>query len=380
MRQDGRFSFFETGLEYTVVPLKSGSALMTVCVEHIKGETPPDMYRRLYRIIKKYKATPLMQWIFGGIHPVTRKTDVVTQRFVRDAEWPVIWLNGDGNPKPGVTSTQLIAIINPEKAVKAVRLGKGTPMVTYNDAHAQFGYIGGSLNLNAENDESVSAQADAAFEAMRTMCHFCHDAKFTDIARTWLYLDKLLVWYDDFNVVRTDFFNKMRIFTEGIVPSSTGIGAINQDGSSTSLSAFVVKPLSDKVKVEAVPSPLQCPALNYKSSFSRAHLITHPDYKQLLISGTASILPDGESEFIDEPYEQIKLTMQVVDKILEAQKFEWSEVTRAICYFKDYKDVAYYHEFLEKHHLPDFPTICVQADVCRDELLFEIELDAVKIR
>lgn len=373
-------SYFGEGVEYTVVPLKSGTALMTLCGEKLKGESNTAFYARVAKILKKEKASPLLQWVFGGIHPETRAKDAATERMVRDASCPVIWLNGDGNPKPGVTATQLIAIIKPKTKVQSTKIGKGTAITSYSDEFAEFGFIGGSLNIEAEQTGDVAKDAEASFEAMRALCHFCHNANFRDIARTWLYLDKLLDWYDEFNVVRTAFFKKMEIFTKGIVPSSTGIGAINQDGSSTSLSAFIVKPLSKKVKVAAVPSPLQCPALDYKSSFSRAHLVTHPDYKLLMISGTASILPGGESEYIDDCPKQIDLTMKVVEAILKAQKFKWSETTRAICYFKDIKDVKHYHDYLKRKKIPDFPTTCVQVDVCRDELLFEIELDLVKTK
>jgi len=49
---------------------------------------------------------------------------------------------------------------------------------------------------------------------------------FSHVARTWLYLDNLLDWYDDFNVVRTSFFRKHDVF-RGLVPASTGIGGSN---------------------------------------------------------------------------------------------------------------------------------------------------------
>ena len=34
------------------------------------------------------------------------------------------------------------------------------------------------------------------------------EMKFTDIVRTWLFNDRILEWYDEFNEVRTEFFKK----------------------------------------------------------------------------------------------------------------------------------------------------------------------------
>ena len=40
------------------------------------------------------------------------------------------------------------------------------------------------------------------------------DMEFTDIARTWIYLNDLLEWYDEFNVVRTQFFRERGTFED----------------------------------------------------------------------------------------------------------------------------------------------------------------------
>ena len=40
-----------------------------------------------------------------------------------------------------------------------------------------------------------------------------------------------------------------------------------------------------------LPSPLQCPALEYGSSFSRAAELRTPGWRRVVVSGTASILP-----------------------------------------------------------------------------------------
>lgn len=377
MKTSERVSVFKSGVSYTMVPTRGRASFLTVCVERFKGESSKHMLMRLEDIMIKQNAYPLIQWVFGGINPVSRIKDISVEQYIRFTPSPVIWLNGDGNPNAKVTCAQAFAIIRPRLSVSRLTSKQATPAVFYSDAYGEYGYIGGTIGLECEKSTPPEAQTEAALEAIRTLCRF-DGAKVTDIARTWFYLDRLLVWYDAFNVARTDFFKKTEIFKH-IVPSSTGIGAINADGAAVSLSAFIVKSPSGEVKSEAVPSPMQCPALDYKSSFSRAHLITHPDYKMLLVSGTASILPGGESAYETDCYKQVELSMQVVKAIMDEQKFNWLDVTRAICYFKNIDDVPHYLTYLEKNNIPDFPTLYVQTDVCRDELLFEIELDAIQV-
>ncbi|HOK54203.1 MAG TPA: Rid family hydrolase, partial [Armatimonadota bacterium] len=161
---------------------------------------------------------------------------------------------------------------------------------------------------------------------------------FVNIIRTWFYLDDIFSWYDEFNSVRTEFFSKKRIF-DGIVPASTGIGVRNQAGTAVVADVLAIKPKSDRVHIGMVPSPLQCPALEYGSSFSRAIEVTLPDLRRLYISGTASIKPNGETAHVGDIAAQIDLTMKVVQEILESRGMDWTDVNRAIAYFKYTDDI-----------------------------------------
>ena len=136
---------------------------------------------------------------------------------------------------------------------------------------------------------------------------------------------------------------------------------------------------TDQVKIQAVNSPLQNPALDYKSSFSRAVELKFPTHRNLLISGTASIDPVGKTAHPDNPEKQIRLTMEVVKAILESRNMDWGDLFRGIAYFKDMNYLPIYCRVAEELGIPRFPLAVSHADVCRDDLLFEIEVDAVKI-
>ena len=71
-------------------------------------------------------------------------------------------------------------------------------------------------------------------------------------------------------------------------------------------------------------------------------------------------------------------TMKAVYAILESRGYGWKDVSRAIVYLKEPSFRTAWQAWLAARGLPgDFAaeTVC---DVCRDEWLFEIELDAVR--
>jgi len=186
-----------------------------------------------------------------------------------------------------------------------------------------------------------------------------------------------LNWYDTFNKVRTAFFSQYGVF-DHLVPASTGIGAGNPFHAALVADALVVKPKNNFCKVQAIASPLQCPAVSYKSSFSRAVEISYPDLRHLLISGTASIAADGRTVHIGDPASQVEQTMKVVEAILVSRDMGWKDITRAIAYFKDMASLTLYEKYCTENNIPSFPMAVSHADICRDDLLFEIEVDAVK--
>jgi enamine deaminase RidA (YjgF/YER057c/UK114 family) len=200
-----------------------------------------------------------------------------------------------------------------------------------------------------------------------------------DVVRTWFYLDRILDWYDAFNHVRTCFFAEQEVF-DHLVPASTGVGGKNGGGAALVADAVAVQPKNDRIEIQAVPSPLQCPALEYGSSFSRAVELAAPDHRRLVISGTASIEPGGETVHVGDIGKQVALTMDVVQAILRSRSMDWGDVVRGVAYFKNGRDLPLYDTYCSSKGLPDFPFASVQGDICRDDLLFEIEVDAIQQR
>lgn len=229
----------------------------------------------------------------------------------------------------------------------------------------------------ADLTASRGDQTTSIFETIERVLK-AEGMKFEHLVRTWFYLDKILDWYDEFNAARTPFLKARGAFS-GLMPASTGIGIANRFGAAAVAGAIAIQ--RKVATVIEVPSPMQCPALNYKSSFSRAVEVERAGgQRELYISGTASIEQGGATAHVGDTKAQIDLTMEVVAAILKSRGMDWSNCTRAIAYIKDPADAPLFAQYLCLHKLEDMPLTWMHADVCRDDLLFELELDAMARR
>jgi hypothetical protein len=53
-------------------------------------------------------------------------------------------------------------------------------------------------------------------------------------------------------------------------------------------------------------------------------------------------------------------------------------VTRATAYFRRAEDISSYHAWAAERGLDHLPVICTRGEICRNNLLFELELDAIQ--
>ncbi|MEI7901309.1 MAG: hypothetical protein WCK89_13745 [bacterium] len=289
----------------------------------------------------------------------------------KGSDVPQLWLCGGTGALPPVYQRLVIEGAEPE----LIRRHGCTAGVRYEDAHAHYCLLTGVL----PPDLSVSreAQTTAVFEGIEEALT---DAgmTFSNVARTWLFMDKILEWYEPFNRARDAFFRSRKVY-DGLVPASTGIGSANLCGAAITACAIAIQPKQrGAVTVQAVPSPLQCAALQYGSSFSRAVEIGTPECRTLMVSGTASIEPSGATAFADDVKKQIELTMDVVEAILVSRDMGWKDTTRAVMYLKKASYMEEWQAWLRAHALETMPLLTIEADICRDDLLVELEIDTVK--
>jgi enamine deaminase RidA (YjgF/YER057c/UK114 family) len=218
-------------------------------------------------------------------------------------------------------------------------------------------------------------QAWQTFEAIEdALAHANMD--WSHVVRTWLFIDRILEWYGEFNAARTAFYKDRGVF-ERLLPASTGIGGSNPRGAAVLAAALAIKPRAADVTAEAVESPLQCPATRYASSFSRAVEVCMPDCRRLFVSGTASIDRDGRTIHVGDAYSQIAWTFDVVQALLESRGMHWADVTRATAYLRFAADALTLRRFLDaRPDLSHLPLVVANNVICRRDLLFELEVDA----
>lgn len=115
------------------------------------------------------------------------------------------------------------------------------------------------------------------------------------------------------------------------------------------------------------------------SSFSRALCLEIGDYKTLLISGTASVDENGKSIHIGDFRAQCWRTYRNITELLKAEEMTWHDVVRTSCYLRDmsrdYNDFnevrTTFFQWLGLEVLP--ASTGIQATICREDLLVEIE-------
>jgi enamine deaminase RidA (YjgF/YER057c/UK114 family) len=361
-----------SGMQVTRLPNGSFQEAF-ITVPAIGFEDPASLFQRLYDFLADNARLRIVrQDVFGlVVDPFEVKR---TKAYRLDgAEWPVTWVeegNGDGGPVAGL---QVHAVAGID--THPIRLDGHTVGTVFEDEHARYCLLGG---LRPENpEEPRPEQAWETFELMEAGLALA-GMNFDHVCRTWFYIDDILDWYAEFNAVRNQFFRERQVF-DRLVPASTGVGGSNSAGTAVVADLLAIQPKSPEVKLAAVPSPLQCPALEYGSSFSRAVELTLPGQRRLYISGTASIAPAGDTIHVGDVTRQVKQTMEVVAAILNSRQMGWEDLTRAIAYFKHTEDAPAFARYCLDNRLPALPVIVAKNDICRDDLLFEIEVDAATL-
>jgi 2-iminobutanoate/2-iminopropanoate deaminase len=128
-------------------------------------------------------------------------------------------------------------------------------------------------------------------------------------------------------------------------------------------------------------------AAEYGSAFTRGLRVDLPGgITQLLISGTASVGPHGETLYPGDFRAQLWRTYHNLTRLLESEGATWHDMVRTTCYLRDierdYADFnAVRNEFYRALGLNPFPaSTAIQARICRSDLLVEIEAIAILVR
>jgi enamine deaminase RidA (YjgF/YER057c/UK114 family) len=245
---------------------------------------------------------------------------------------------------------------------------------------------------------SVYGRSLNCFRRMRDLLA-AEGVEFDQIIRTWLYLGDIVgaegetQRYKELNRARSDYFRNHQ-FGRGLVPptqqgtvypASTGIGTDNHDVVMSCI-AFA----TDRDDIVAVPleNPRQTAAFDYSEhyspkspQFARAMALSCGHFSTIFVSGTASIT-DSETQHVDDVAAQTTETLDNIEALIGEQNLarhglpglgtSLEGLAFARVYIKYPQDHAQVRAICEAR-LGELPIIYAIADVCRDDLLVEIE-------
>ncbi len=119
------------------------------------------------------------------------------------------------------------------------------------------------------------------------------------------------------------------------------------------------------------------------SSFSRGLRLDIGDVTVLVISGTASVDENGKTVHRGDFGAQCWRTYRNISSLLESEGATWHDVVRTVCYLRDIeRDYEQFNRirtsFFTWLHLDPLPaSVGIQARLCREDLLVEIEAVAI---
>ena len=253
---------------------------------------------------------------------------------------------------------QPIETIRDGEEVVGVKVGGGSPIIVL-------------AGLTTPQDGVADDEFTVLFRRAESLLT-PHGLSFTDVARTWLHLPKLLRDYDALNRARSAFFATRGIGRDIAPPASTGIQGGTRDGGRMQMDLVATAPEGFR----PVVANLQCEAWEYGSAFSRGMTLGDD---LVTVSGTASIDANGRTIHVDDAIEQIRATWATVGQLLSAEDLSLppSGPQAWVLYFKDPSVWAAWRELVAAGEVQEpAEAVCVYADVCRDDLLFEMELTA----
>ena len=256
---------------------------------------------------------------------------------------------------------------------------------------------GSGLGFALFSTDTRSA-AEAAFEQMKAILD-AEGMSFNNLVRQWNYIGNILEEknglqnYQIFNEVRSEYYRKYR--TVNGYPAATGIG-MKLGGVTIDFYAVMT---NEKVMVKPIENPNQINAYEYgqqvlKGGSGKVKSVKHPpkferalflkeNFKStLLISGTASII--GQDTIgIDDVEKQTRITIENINKLTEQRRngqnivntdTEWGKYILLRVYIKNQSDFSKV-KMICAEQFPFVPAIFIESDICRDNLLVEIETE-----
>jgi hypothetical protein len=260
----------------------------------------------------------------------------------------------------------------------------GTVLFENNDCKVLVG------NVQSNSDQNCKVNSENAFSGLTNIFN-SFSFTVSSIVRQWNYIENILGFdgqeqrYQEFNNARSAFYGKS--FELNGYPAATGIG-MNLGGIIIEFVAIQ----SNLCKSIPINNPVQIAAHTYSENvlagegcvlkttpkFERARYLEIHRKKLIFISGTASIT--GEKTVgIGNPKEQTEVTISNIKQLYSVEILKQLSKEKinpkyghARVYLKTRKDFSVVKRTF-KRHFGKLPVVYIIADICRENLLVEIE-------
>jgi enamine deaminase RidA (YjgF/YER057c/UK114 family) len=194
-----------------------------------------------------------------------------------------------------------------------------------------------------------------------------------DVIRTWLFVRNITANYEAVVTARREFFREHGLTADTHFIASTGIEGAGADPcADVVLDAHAVAGLRPgQIRFLAAPDHLG-PTHVYGVTFERGTTVAYRDRTQVIISGTASIDPQGRILHAGDVSRQLDRAVENVEALLRQAGATLEDLGVLIAYVRDPADQALVCDRL-RQRCGNVPIEVVVAAVCRTGWLVEIE-------
>lgn len=223
-------------------------------------------------------------------------------------------------------------------------------------------------------------QETAVHTAYRALLEFVARRRYRSIVRLWNYLPHINQGEGDSERYRRFCLGRQRAFTDlgyspSAYPAACALG--HHDGRS------IIYVLAAQDPVTHVENPLQQSAYHYprkygpaSPSFARATRVDWPGGSDVLVSGTASII-GHETRHAGNLHGQLQTTLDNLDAILsrcgkQAGSRQPPRMSLLKVYLRHPEDLVEVRDAVQQR-FPGVPAAYLRGDICRRELLVEID-------
>jgi len=338
-----------------------------------------EVYSLLASWIRKQGAVGVQERVFGSLHA---QEAILAQRQsllgpeLAASPWPASFIEGTPCWGQALAGVYLYAIAGP--TCSQVYLDDRLIGISFEHDQVNHVYLTGIDSHRAgptHRQEAERVFADAGRGLNSVNCSY------SDVVRTWVYLADILKWYDEFNAVRSALYAGYGIGDSSALrplPASTGIGGKPPHGAGCSMDLFALNGRGkEHIAIEQLYNPLQSEADSYGSAFSRGIAVAFDGLEMVYISGTASIDESGHSVHTNDFESQLTRTLDNISALLSSRNMSLADIGVSTVFVKDTKWADRARDILADRGAAAGDSVFVVADICRDDLLCEIDGIAV---